>query len=171
MISENQAKKYCSDDISLIENYDSAISDTKTIWHCHHRRETIYSMKELIEIGEYYDRPPEELIFLPQNEHRSLHSLGNKHGFGKRRSEETRKKISLARTGKRWSSETIQKIRDSHRGKHPSEETRRKLGAAMSVRMIGNKNVVGKLWWNNGVRTVRAKECPGEGWVRGRLKR
>ena len=171
MISENQAKKYCSDDISLIENYDSAISDTKTIWHCHHRRESIYNRKMLIEIGEYYNRPSIELIFLPQNEHRSLHSLGNKHGLGKRRSEETRKRISLARTGKRWSSETIQKIRDSHRGKHPSEETRRKLGAAMSVRMIGNKNVVGKLWWNNGVRTVRAKECPGEGWVRGRLKR
>ena len=30
---------YCRGDISKIENYDKAIADTKTVWHCHHRRE------------------------------------------------------------------------------------------------------------------------------------
>ena len=29
----------------------------------------------------------------------------------------------------------------------------------------------GNVWWHNGVISTRAKECPGEGWVRGRLKR
>lgn len=29
----------------------------------------------------------------------------------------------------------------------------------------------GNVWWNNGVTCTRSKECPGEGWVRGRLKR
>jgi len=29
----------------------------------------------------------------------------------------------------------------------------------------------GNVWWNNGIICTRAKECPGEGWVRGRLKR
>jgi hypothetical protein len=29
----------------------------------------------------------------------------------------------------------------------------------------------GSVWWTNGVSETRAKECPGEGWVRGRLKR
>lgn len=27
----------------------------------------------------------------------------------------------------------------------------------------------GKLWWNNGVTTTKAKECPGQGWIKGRL--
>lgn len=31
--------------------------------------------------------------------------------------------------------------------------------------------VKGKLWWNNSIKQTRAFECPGEGWVRGRLKR
>jgi hypothetical protein len=29
----------------------------------------------------------------------------------------------------------------------------------------------GNVWWNNGMISTRAKTCPGEGWVRGRLKR
>lgn len=28
----------------------------------------------------------------------------------------------------------------------------------------------GAVFWNNGIKTVRAKECPGDGWVRGRIK-
>jgi hypothetical protein len=34
--------------------------------------------------------------------------------------------------------------------------------------LMGSK-VKGKLWWNDGVHQTRAFECPGEGWVRGRL--
>ena len=30
---------------------------------------------------------------------------------------------------------------------------------------------LGNVWWNNGTICTRAKKCPGEGWVRGRLKR
>ena len=29
----------------------------------------------------------------------------------------------------------------------------------------------GNVWWNNGIVCTRSKECPGEGWVRGCLKR
>ena len=45
------------------------------------------------------------------------------------------------------------------RAKIDSPETRRKMSA-------GTK---GTKWWNNGVKCVRAKECPA-GFVRGRLK-
>lgn len=38
MISEQYAKKYCCDDISLVENYDKAIADTEA-WDLHHRAE------------------------------------------------------------------------------------------------------------------------------------
>ena len=37
------------------------------------------------------------------------------------------------------------------------------------VLVENGKKTKGKLWWNNGVKTTRACECPGEGWVRGRL--
>lgn len=36
MINEKNARKYCYQDISLIENYDKAIADTEHMWHCHH---------------------------------------------------------------------------------------------------------------------------------------
>lgn len=59
----------CCGDISKIENYDRAISDYKKIWHCHHKKETPkqgvgFTKKELIKENLYFNRPPEELIFL-----------------------------------------------------------------------------------------------------------
>ena len=95
MIDKKRAIKYCKDDISLIENYDKAFSDTTKMWHCHHRRETIFSRKDLIEIGEYYNRPACELIFLTPVDHRRLHKLGKPSGMkDKHHSAEARKKMS-----------------------------------------------------------------------------
>ena len=50
-------------------------------------------------------------------------------------------------------------------GKHHSAEARLKMSAARK----GNHNVKGKHWWNDGVSCKLAKECPGEGWTRGRF--
>lgn len=111
MINEKQAKKYCREDISLIENYDKAIADKTQVWDCHHRRETIYSKSDLIEIGEYYNRPACELIFLTPLEHHRLHHLG------KHPSEETRKKMSESNKGEN----------NPMFGKHHSVETRKKM--------------------------------------------
>ena len=76
MINEKYAKKFCCEDLSLIENYDIAVADTTQTWDCHHRRGTIYTVNDLIEIGEYYHRPAIELIFLTPSAHRSLHNNG-----------------------------------------------------------------------------------------------
>ena len=75
-------RKFCKNP-EKIENYDKAISDTTQTWHCHHRLELYTSSgerrlkdlycRELIALGMYYDRPPEELIFLTQSDHVSLH--------------------------------------------------------------------------------------------------
>ena len=94
MISETQAKKYCKDDISLIENYEEAINDNTQKWDCHHRRETVYTSKDLIEIGEYYKRPAIELIFLPHTEHLKLPHIG------RLKTEDHKRKLSEYRTGK-----------------------------------------------------------------------
>ena len=96
----------------LIENYDKAIADTTQTWDCHHRLETHnsdgerrlvdISTAELIALGMYYDRPPEELIFLTSAEHHCLHNKG------KPKSEETKKRMSKPK-----SEETKQKIKDA----------------------------------------------------------
>ena len=156
MISEKIAKSYCKDDISLIENYDKAIADDTQTWHCHHRRETVLSRKDLIEIGEYYNRPAVELIFLTKSDHNSIHKKNNKNCLGKpsgmkdkHHSEETRKKMSESMKG------------ENHPmfGKHLSEETRQKMSEAHK----------GKHWYNNGVTSIQTETCP-EGFVKGRLK-
>ena len=175
MIKLYNAKIYCKDDISLIENYDKAIADDTQVWDCHHRRETIYSAKELIDIGEYYNRPACELIFLTKSEHTRLHHLGKHHSaetrhkisesnsgeknplFGKHHSAEARKKMSESKKGKHRSEETRKKISEAKKGKHRSAETRNKMSEARK----------GKHWYNNGMQNVFTYECP-EGFVQGR---
>lgn len=72
------------------------------------------------------------------------------HWFGRHHSEESRRKMSISRSGER-----------NHRfGKHMSAATKEKI----SARKIGMK------WWNNGTECVLSKECPGQGWFKGRMK-
>ena len=80
MINITNAKQYCKDDISLIENYDKAISDNTQKWHLHHRleltleNEYALSKQDLIRHGMYYKRPYFELIFMTEAEHKALHN-------------------------------------------------------------------------------------------------
>ena len=132
MICEKIVKSYCKDDISLIENYDKAIADKTQVWQCHHRRETIYSVKDLQDIGEYYNRPACELIFLTPVDHRRLHNLGKPSGMkGKQHSAETRKKMSEAHKGENnyWF------------GKHHSAEARKKMSEAHKGKQAWNKGI------------------------------
>ena len=206
MICERTIKKFCKDDISLIENYDKAIADNTQTWHCHHRRETIFSRKDLIEIGEYYNRPAAELIFLTNSDHNRLHKSGENHPlFGKHHSAEARKKMSESKKGennplfgKHHSAEARKKISEAHKdkpscmkGKHLSEDTRKKISESkkgennplfgkhhseetrkrISEALNGKNNwTKGTNWYNNGVKSIRAKTCP-EGFVKGRIKK
>lgn len=85
MICEYNAKKFCSEDISLIENYDKAIADTTKTWDCHHRLEldgeAERSMSEMKRVGLYFNRPASELIFLTHKDHMSLHLKGKTHPY------------------------------------------------------------------------------------------
>lgn len=79
MINTYKAKSYCSEDISLIENYHEAIADQTKMWDIHHRREcdsegrTLFTHKQLIDMGLYLNRPAAELIFVTKSMHQKLH--------------------------------------------------------------------------------------------------
>ena len=106
MICKNRVKKFCSEDISLIENYQEAINDTTQTWHCHHRLEIELnkSGNELINMNLYYNRPASELIFLRKSDHMSLHQkIHNNFNYrkvigwsGKHRTEDEKYRISIS---------------------------------------------------------------------------
>lgn len=74
---KNNIEKLCAD-YTKIENYEKAINDDSQMWHCHHRLEIhedyTNSVKHLKMMNLYYNRPPEELIFLTNSEHMRLHA-------------------------------------------------------------------------------------------------
>lgn len=80
MINEKHVKRYCCEDISLIENYYEALNSSEK-WDIHHRLETDLniSSQELIDTGRYFNVEAKYLIFLTHSEHRGLHNKGMRH--------------------------------------------------------------------------------------------
>ena len=125
MICEETAKKFCCEDLSLIENYDKAIADMTQTWHCHHRGEILpcgrFSVSDLKKFELYFNRPASELIFLTHSEHRRLHLKGIP------LSEEHKKALSEALKGIPLSEEHKKAISEACKGHSVSEEHRAKL--------------------------------------------
>ena len=125
-----------------IENYEKALADNFKGWACHHRLETHNSDGE------------RRLVYITRDELKALGMYYN------RPAEEllfmrVEDHISLHQKGKQG----------EFKGRHHSEETKKKIGAAQ----IGNTNVRGTRWFNNGKINKRANECP-PGFVPGMLK-
>ena len=126
---------YCSD-IENVENYEKAKADDFIGWDCHHRLETHtpdgerrlvnISAAELKALGMYWHRPADELIFMKESEHKSLHYKGNQYSKGKKQSEETKNKMREAHKGKKFSEEHRNNLSIALKGKKQSEEHRRK---------------------------------------------
>lgn len=104
---------------------------------------------------------------------------------GKKRSEETRRKISESNKGKimgplsdehrKKVSEALKGEKNPFYGKQHDPELKKQMNAKTSATMKGRPPnnaewMKGKFIWNNGVINKRSKDCPGEGWVRGKVK-
>jgi hypothetical protein len=64
-------------------------------------------------------------------------------------------------SGRVLSEETKEKIRQKNKNKKLTKEHKKKVSQQVSQRR----------WWNDGMRDKHIIECPGEGWVLGRLYR
>ena len=115
MINIQNAKAYCKEDISLIENYKVAKSDKTKTWHCHHRLEILKnkSKQQLILEGRYWHVPASQLIFLSPAEHHSLH----------RESQQIYAKTQQKISKKRRETTTHQKPRKAYKAKNLPEKT------------------------------------------------
>ena len=191
----NNFNMYCSEEISLVENYDKAKADNFKGWCIHHRlethnfdgtrRKTDLSVEDLIALDMYLCRPADELIFMKSEDHVSLHHKGKHPGnYGKHHSEEHRKKISEANKGKHHSDEMKKKISETLKGHIVSEETKKKISKANKGKRSPNYGKrfseehrrkmsearKGKHWYTNGVINVVSSECP-DGFVKGQIRR
>lgn len=161
MICYGTVIRYCKE-YTKIENYDKAIADESQTWECHHRLETYFSngeprpknaqltRVELRALGSFYNRPPEEFIFLTKAEHTRLHKIENQNMKGKCHSKETKQKMSEAHKGLKlgpMSEEHKKKLSDVKKerpvkywkGKTFSEEHKRKLSEARKGKSPTNK--------------------------------
>lgn len=137
MINVNDAKIYCKEDISKIENYDKAVADTSQTWHCHHRTEIWWncSVNDLIENECYYNRKARELIFLTPSDHRRLHNENLTNETRRKKSETMKGKFS----GKKH---PLYGKTGTFTGKHHSVETKIKMSAVhkgMTWKVINGK--------------------------------
>ena len=176
-------EKFCKD-YKDIENYDKAKADNFLGWCCHHRKGVDIPTEELQVLDMYYNRPPEELIFLTRSEHSIIHSTGENNAmYGKLHSTEAKKKNSEAHKGNKYalghsvSDEARKRMSEAQKGKPKSEETRKKLSEANKGKLFSEEHKKklseahkGTRWFNNGEINKRCCGCP-QGFVPGRLKR
>ena len=107
-----------------------------------------------MKFGLYWKRPASELIFLTAFEHKSMHTSGKQYALGYHHTEAAKEKMRQAHRGKK-----------NALGYHHTYEAKENIRRAM----LGNKNALGTHWYNNGVESVMARECP-PGFVPGRIK-
>ena len=120
---------------------------------------------------------------------------GQRTWLGKHHTEESKKKMSRSHKGKPLTEEQKNKLKAAFA--RPDVKARRSASISKALkgsfwvtdgktnhflskgstipegfyvgRTINSKSTTGYRWYNNGVENMLAKDCPGEGWQRGRL--
>ena len=154
MIHLYNAKRFCREDISLIENYNQAIADQKKMWDIHHRKEcdengkTLFTKKQLIEMNLYYNRPSSELIFVTRSMHKKIHleqmrKCGKIGGGNEAAKEAIKEKLSISILQFSKSGEFIREWPSAH-------EAERQLGISQGnicSCLKGNRKFAGGFVW------------------------
>ena len=99
--------------------------------------------------------------------------------IGRIHTDETRRKISISRTGMKFSETHRYNLSVSHKGKNTgplSEEHKKHLSESQKGRIFSDEHKLklserkkGRKWFNNGIVSLQAFECPS-GFKPGRLK-
>lgn len=152
-----------------IENFEKFL-----IQYCYSKEET--DKAEKFWIAEYRRRGKAEYNIADGGQGGSTYK-------GKHLSEETKRKMSEANKGQYVSEETKRKMSEANKGKHNisrlgkhhSKETKRKMSEAHKGHLVSEETrkklseaKKGRYWFNNGVTSIRAFECP-YGFVPGRV--
>lgn len=172
---ENHTRAWCY----FIAMGKLPVDAKKNEWVLHHADMTLKALDPV----RYNEWRVEDLVPMLRAEHAKLH------GSSRTLSEETKRKISQANTGKRRTLEQRQRISDATRialstseaKEHlknrpkPSDELKQKISKAVKAAMDNHevrdkisKGRKAQLWWTDGILEKPAKDCPGEGWTRGR---
>lgn len=77
MISIENSKKFCCEDISLVENYKEAVKSSEQ-YDLHHKLGLWFNKQWLKDNGFYYEQRAEMLIFMKETEHVALHNACRK---------------------------------------------------------------------------------------------
>lgn len=151
MVKLSRIELFCEGDFTKIENFREAMDDTSQIWEIHHRKEIDenLSRSKLIELGLYYKRPANELIFLTKAEHSRRHALA-KTGLNNRltkeeRSDAAKKAFETRRkngNGSAW-----------NKGIPMSDEQKAKVSASRKGKGTGPRNL------SDEERARRAEAC------------
>ena len=138
MISD-EVRKYCRKIYHhLIENYEEAMN-SEEMYICHHRKEisedgrNAFSADELIDLGEYYHRPPEELIFLTKSAHKALHMAANNKDNGV--TDEHKREVSKARS-KRYREKHREELNQKSKDRYATDPEYRKKRAEQHKKWI-----------------------------------
>lgn len=161
-------KKVCPN-FTDVENHDKALADNYEGWVLHHKLGVGVLREELMELNLYYNRPPQELIFVTEKEHRLIHNKCMKH------KESWHKKLSASKKGVKKSEQHKERIRQAalrrwaRKGEKEKQSERIKASCTPERNEKVRLGKLGKKWYTDGNVCVLRTECP-EGFVPGRIK-
>ena len=179
--SEDIGKKYYNLHTKHFGHWSNIESSNLTV-----RQKLSEASKKLHQDPDYKQRFLEGRKKLPLPTKEQIENRA-KANTGKKRSDETKRKIGDAHKGekshmygKTLSDETKQKIaqkltgsNNPFYGKQHDPELKKQMNEKTSQTLKGRmpKNIPSGYWWNNGSINKRSHDYPGEGWIRGKLRK